>query len=162
MKKDYIAEVEVVDVGEETLFARCPVEFSGRIFEEDDKHSRYGFIEKITVYEEDGSESTHLNQVKLYPRNHTGDPRDDFLVVVTGSDVWNKELKCRYKDIIAKLEEKGLKFKLELFLADLLKADTGCYSADSEVVPTKDTKGTFDLFNQIYMLPENEGCFEVV
>lgn len=161
MKKDHIVEVDVVDVGEDTLFARCPVEFSGRIIEEDDRVSRYGFIEKITVYEEGGSESTHLNQVKLYPRNHTGDPRDDFVVVVTGSDVWNKEPKCRYNNIIARLEEKGLKFKLELFLADLLKADTGCYSAGSEVDPTKDTKGTFDFFNQIYILPENEGCFEV-
>ena len=161
MKKDYIAEVEVVDVGEHTLFNRCPAEFSGRIFEEDDRVSRYGFIEKIIVYEEDGSESTYFNQVKLYPRNYTGDPRDDFVVVVMGSDVWNKELKCRYNDIIARLEEKGLKFKLELFLADLLEVDTGCYSADSEVDPTKDTKGTFDLFNQIYVLPENEGCFEV-
>nr|DAS00535.1 MAG TPA: hypothetical protein [Caudoviricetes sp.] len=161
MKKDYIAEVEVVDVGEKTLFNRCPAEFSGRIFEEDDRLSRYGFIEKITVYEEDGSESTYLNQVKLYPRNYTGDPRDDFVVIVMGSDVWNKELKCRYNDIIARLEEKGLKFKLELFLADLLKVDTGCYSADSEVDPTKDTKGTFDFFNQIYILPKNEGCFEV-
>lgn len=161
MKKDYIAEIEVVDVGENTLFNRCQAEFSGRIIEEDDRVSRYGFIEKITIYEEDGSESTYLNQVKLYPRNHTGDPRDDFVVIVMGSDVWNKELKCRYNDIIARLEEKGLKFKLELFLADLLKADIGCYSADSEVDPTKDTKGTFDFFNQIYILPENEGCFEV-
>ena len=161
MKKDYIAEVEVVDVGEHTLFDRCPAEFSGRIIEEDDRVSRYGFVEKITVYEEDGSESTYFNQIKIYPRNYIGDPRDDFLVVVTGSDVWNKELKCRYNDIIAKLEEKGLKFKLELFLADLLKVDTGCYSADSEVDPTKDTKGTFDFFNQIYVLPENEGCSEV-
>ena len=124
MKKDYIAEVEVVDVGEHTLFDRCPAEFSGRIIEEDDRVSRYGFVEKITVYEEDGSESTYFNQIKIYPRNYIGDPRDDFLVVVTGSDVWNKELKCRYNDIIAKLEEKGLKFKLELFLADLLKVDT--------------------------------------
>lgn len=161
MKKDYIAEVEVVDVGEHTLFDRCQAEFSGRIFEEGDRRSRYGFIEKLTVYEEDGSESTYFNQVKLYPRNYTGDPRDDFVVVVMGSNVWNKELKCRYNDIITKLEEKGLKFKLELFLADLLKADIGCYSADSEVDPTKDTKGTFDFFNQIYVLPENEGCFEV-
>ena len=86
MKKDYIAEIEVVDVGERTLFERYPAEFSGRIIEEDDRLSRCGFVEKIIVYEEDGSESTYLNQVKLYPRNHTGDPRDDFVVVVTGSD----------------------------------------------------------------------------
>lgn len=161
MNKDYIAEVDVVDVGEETIFSRCPVEFSGRIFEEDDKHSRYGFVEKITVYEEDGSETTHLNQVKMANRSSNNEPYGDFVVVVTGSNVWDKSLKCRYSDIVAKLEEKGLKFKLELFLTDLLKADTGCYSADSEVVPTKDTKGTFDPFNQIYVLPENEGHFEV-
>lgn len=62
--------------------------------------------------------------------------------------------------MLSQLEEKGLKFKLELFLADLLKIETGCYSIDSEIDPTKDIKGTFDYQNQIYRLGEGDrfGC----
>ena len=162
MKEKFISKVEVIDTGKPTLFCRCPVEFSGRLIDLDDKSFRYGFIEKITVYEEDGSETEHYNQIKMANRPSNHEPYGDFLVMVMDGCSYNGDNlgKGRYDYILSQLEEKGLKFKLELFLADLLKIETGCYSIDSEIDPTKDTKGTFDYQNQIYRLGESDrfGC----
>lgn len=134
------------------------MEFCGRLIDLDDKSFRYGFIEKITVYEDDGSETEHYNQLKMANRPSNHEPYGDFLVMVMDGCFWNGENngKGRYDYIISQLEEKDLKFKIELFLADLLSIDTGCYSADSEIDPTKDTKGTFDYQNQIYRLGESD------
>lgn len=158
MKEKSISKVEVIDTGKPTLFCRCPVEFCGRLIDVDDRSPRYGFIEKITVYEEDGSETEHYNQIKMANRPSNHEPYGDFLVMVMDGCSYSGDNlgRGRYDYILSQLEEKGLKFKLELFLADLLKADTGCYSADSEVDPTKDTKGTFDYQNQIYRLGESD------
>lgn len=158
MKKDYISKVEAIDVGKPTLFCRCPVEFCGRLIDIDDRSPRYGFIEKITVYEEDGSETEHYNQIKMANRPSNHEPYGDFLVMVMNGCRWNGENngRGRYDYIISQLKEKGLKFKLELFLVDLLNIETGCYSIDSEIDPAKDTKGTFDYQNQIYRLGESD------
>lgn len=94
------------------------------------------------------------------PSNH--EPYGDFLVMVMDGCSYKGDNhgRGRYDYMLSQLEEKGLKFKLELFLADLIKIQTGCYSIDSEIDPTKDTKGTFDYQNQIYRLGESDrfGC----
>lgn len=162
MKEKFISKVEVIDTGKPTLFCRCPVEFCGRLIDVDDRSPRYGFIEKITVYEEDGSETEHYNQIKMANRPSNHEPYGDFLVMVMDGCSYSGDNlgRGRYDYMLSQLEEKGLKFRLELFLADLVKIETGCYSTDSEIDPTKDTKGTFDYQNQIYRLGESDrfGC----
>ena len=82
MKEKFISKVEVIDTGKPTLFCRTTTEFCGRLIVIDDRSPRYGFIEKITVYEEDGSETEHYNRIKMANRPSNHEPYGDFLVMV--------------------------------------------------------------------------------